>query len=393
MRLVLLFSLLVSTAPGVAPGAAAQPPRQPAAAAGRSTEVAAAKRALTAGRGEEAVTLADRVLVKEPGHDDAVEVKIDALLSLDRFTPALDAYDAWFKVTQREHVALASRLGRAALEALARGDLAAIRIDAIGALAAAGAPESRKTLEREAWAAPPTAASWPSLMMLAEVGDAKAQARVLEAAKASTGSAKVGAIAALAAARVGGSEEVLRESLRARDANIQAAAAEAAATLGLTALVPDLERVAKEGEQFGRFVAAVSAMKLGGRGVDAIVEAGLTSPAPDARLLAASALKARGRSTWVEATRPLLQDLDGVTRFKAAELLLSVDRKPAFDVLMAGTVDPNIAVRAEVARILAADPNLDLAQFRRLLRDGAPRVRLEAARALLNRTQPPARRQ
>jgi HEAT repeat protein len=230
-------------------------------------------------------------------------------------------------------------------------------------------------------------------MMLAEVGDAKAQARVLEAAKASTGSAKVGAIAALAAARVGGSEEVLRESLRARDANIQAAAAEAAATLGLTALVPDLERVAKEGEQFGRFVAAVSAMKLGGRGVDAIVEAGLTSPAPDARLLAASALKARGRSTWVEATRPLLQDLDGVTRFKAAELLLSVDRKPAFDVLMAGTVDPNIAVRAEVARILAADPNLDLAQFRRLLRDGAPRVRLEAARALLNRTQPPARRQ
>ena len=124
------------------------------------------------------------------------------------------------------------------------------------------------------------------------------------------------------------------------------------------------------------------------RGAKRSVEAGLTSPAPDARLLAASALKARGRTGWPDVVRPLLQNPDGLVRFQAAELLLSVERKPALDVLIAGTTDTNLAVRGEVARILAADKLLEVAQFRRLLRDGAPGVRLEAARALLSRTSP-----
>ena len=122
---------------------------------------------------------------------------------------------------------------------------------------------------------------------------------------------------------------MLRESLASSDANLQAAAASSAADLGLKALVPDLERTAKQGDQFGRFAAALAAVRLGSQATLPLVEAGLTSPALDARLMAASAIKARGRTNWVEVARPLLENKDGLIRFQAAELLLSVDRPAA----------------------------------------------------------------
>ncbi len=351
-----------------------------------SADVSRAQRALEAGRADEALQIAEGVLKVHPGHDGAAAAKVDALVSLDRFTAALDAYDAWYKFSQRENLPLARRLARSTLESLGQADQSSIRIDATAALAGSGQADARKKLETAASASPPTPESWPAIVAVAGLGDAKAQGRLLQAAKESSGSGKVEAIAALASGGMRGAEPVLRDALSTHDANLQAAAADAAVVLGLKTLVPELERVAKEGDQFGKLAAAVAVAKLGGKGGEALVDAGLTSPAPDARLLSASALKARGRSGWVDVVRPLLQSPDGLVRYQAAELLLSVDRKAAMQVLMAGTVDPNLNVRAEVARILAADPDVELAQFRRLLRDGAPRVRLEAARTLLSRT-------
>jgi hypothetical protein len=359
---------------------------QRAPAVEKPAEIAAGRRALEAGRADEAVAQADRAIQRAPGLEEASALKIEALLALEQRVKALDAYDAWFKVSQRESAVLAGRIGRAELEALTEGETTAIKVEALAALAAAGRADARKTLESSAAAAPPTVTSWPATVATAALGDVKAKARIVQAARESSGGAQAEALRAMAAGRVSGAEAVLRESLASRDANLQAAAASTAAELGLKSLVPDLERTAKQGDMFGRFAAALAATRLGSEATLPLVEAGLSSPALDARLMSASVLEARGRTDWVSVVRPLLDNQDGLIRFQAAELLLSIDRKAAMPVLMAGTVDPNLNVRAEVARILAADAEVELAQFRRLLRDGAPRVRLEAARTLVSRT-------
>jgi HEAT repeat protein len=76
-------------------------------------------------------------------------------------------------------------------------------------------------------------------------------------------------------------------------------------------------------------------------------------------------------------------------RYQAAGMLADVDRPAAVKVLQAGTQDPNLAVRALVADVVTKDPATPVAELRRLLHDGAPRVRLAAAAAILRRPAPP----
>ena len=70
----------------------------------RHAEVAAGRRALEAGRSEEALAQAEALLAGSPGHEAAAALKVEALLSLNQRQKALDAYDAWFKVSQRENL-------------------------------------------------------------------------------------------------------------------------------------------------------------------------------------------------------------------------------------------------------------------------------------------------
>ena len=73
----------------------------------------------------------------------------------------------------------------------------------------------------------------------------------------------------------------------------------------------------------------------------------------------------------------------------AAHARSSVDRPAAVKVLQTGTQDPNTAVRTLVADVVTKDPGTPIAELRRLLRDGVPRVRLSAAAAILRRPAPP----
>jgi HEAT repeat protein len=173
-----------------------------------------------------------------------------------------------------------------------------------------------------------------------------------------------------------------------RDPMLQSAAVEAVVALRLKALVPDVQKVAANGEQFARFIAAAALADLGAKGGEPLLDAGLKAPATDMQLKAAGALRARGVKTWPLHVRPLLEDPNGLTRFQAAELLLDTDRPAALKVLTAGTTDPNFAIRGEVARILTADDKTPVSELRRLLRDGAPQVRVQVARAILERDVP-----
>jgi HEAT repeat protein len=348
--------------------------------------VTKARTELTAGRAREAATLADSVLASAPTDVDAMTVKVEALIALDARGPALDAYDAWAAAARREQWPVLGRVARAELDALSKQGLSGIETDALVVLSKHGDTSARTRLEKVAWTTPPTGAAWPAIVALAGLGDQRARTRLLQTARESTGSGRAEAVRAIGEAGMAtGVDVLLRETLAMRDPMLQASAAQTIAKLKLKALVPDLQKTAREGEQFAKFVAAVALADLGATGGESLIEAALTSPAADMRLEAARARRARRTASWPETVRPLLADPDGLTRFKAAELLLPVDRTAALKVLTPATTDPNFAIRTEAARILTADPAIESPELRRLLRDGAPHVRLSAARALADR--------
>lgn len=362
----------------------------PSAAAQTATpadrEARTARAVLTAGDAAKALALVGPVLEKEPGHPAAAAVKVEALLGLGQRDKALDAYDAWFGVVKAEDVTLLHRIAAAELEALQAEPL--LQVDALAALAArrrnAGAPE-RARLKEFAEANPPTARSWPAIVALCRLGDAAAASRAAEAYRQSVGSGRVTALEAVIAGGGPRAEAILRDALGVRDAMLQSTAADGAATLGLKGLVPTLQKVTKDGEMFAKFSAAVALAQLGASGGETLIDAAATSPAMDARLKAAKARRARGDKGWVAAARPLLESSDVAVKYQAAGLLLATDRDAAMKVLHAGTVDPNPAVRMLVADVLSSDDSVPVAELRRLLGDGIPRVRLFAAAAIVRR--------
>jgi len=350
----------------------------------------AARAALEAGDAAKALALADPVLAKEPGHPVAAAVKVEALLGLGERPRALDAYEAWFKVVRAEDARLLSRIAVAELEALQAEPL--LTTEALAALSTQDGPRgtrARVQLTEFANATPPTSRSWPAIVALCRLGDAAAAKRAAQAYRESTGSGRVTALEAVIFAGGPGAEPILRDALGVRDAMLQSTAADGAATLKLKGLVPELQKVAKDGEMFARFTAAVALAHLGATGGETLLQAGATSPAQDARLRVAGARKARGDRGWVDAARPLLESEDVAVRYQAAAMLLDVDRPAAVKVLQTGTQDPNTAVRTLVADVVTKDPGTPVAELRRLLRDGVPRVRLSAAAAILRHPAPP----
>ena len=380
-----------------APAAAAQTKPAPAAASAAADSAErtarAGRAALERGEAAKAIALVEPILTTAPGHPLATAVKVDALLGLGERTKALDAYDRYFATVKLEDTALLSRIAVAELEALQSEPL--LQIDAIAALTVQpGQPgvRARTMLTEYATADPPSTRSWPAIVALCRLGDAAAARRAAQAYRESTGSGRVMALDAVIAGGGPGAEAILRDALAVRDAMVQSAAADGAATLKLKGLIPDLQQVAKTGELFARFTAAVALAHLGATGGETLLEAGATSPALDARLRVAGARKARGDKGWVEAVRPLLEAEDVAVRYQAAGMLLDTDRTAALKPLQAGTQDPNPAVRTLVADVITKDPGTPTAELRRLLRDGVGRVRLAAAAAILRRPAPPAAR-
>jgi HEAT repeat protein len=372
---LLLFGITSERASG-------QKPPNPASVSGSVQ----ARKALAAGQAEEALKLVSPVLAARPADEEATGVKVDALVALHRRDEAVQAYDEWFTATRRESPALLRKLARAEIEALSADDSAATQAEALEALVDAGVVEARTSLEKLAWATPPTEKSWPAIQALARLKDARASERVVTAVRDSVGSRKVAALTALASTGSTNAEAVLREALGSPDTAIMAAAADAAGALGLKALIPELRALAARKERYATFAAALALARLGDAGGQQTLKTALESDVPDIRLRAAAALSATPEPRWTERIRPLLADPDGLNRFQAAELLLPVDWKAAADVLTKGLTDPNPAVRSESARILSAEKQTPPTLLRQMLRDSAPRVRLLGARALLERS-------
>lgn len=367
---------------GLLPEAAAQSPYP------RSSEhiatVQRAQDALAAGKADAALTLADGVLKVAPAHRDAAAVKIRALLQLNDRPAALKTYDAWLDAARREDVTLLEPIARAELAALRATPLPLVQGGALEALALAGDADAKKALEAAFRSATPTTLTWEATEALARMGDAAAQKRIVDTASQGASGSRVRAIQAIKTLpKTLDLAAVLRRALANGDVMVQVAVADTAGTLHVKELLPDLRRALPTAEPFARLWIASAMMRLGdGTGED-LLKAALAGTVVDTQLVAAQAYRDGSDTAWVGRIRPLLTADEALNRLFAAELLATVDRPKAFDVLKKGLSDPNHVVRGEAARILTETNIYDIWTLRWMIRDGAPLVRFLAARAIL----------
>src|SRR3954449_2581438 len=345
--------------------------------------------ALAAGRTDDAVKAAERVLTRQPADHAALELKIEALATSQPL-PALDAYEAALSRTRIEDVFLLVPVARGTLRQIGAGDDPVLQAEALQRLAAAGDEVAAAQLRDVSESARGTVD-----VQLALAGNAAAAQRLLQH------NVPVPAPTMARALAAGGSAAVptLRSMLKHRDAPVRMAAAMSLGKMGAQDAAPDLKALLTGPET--RSFAAVALTRLGEPDGEAIVQELMQSPSFDVRILGAEAYVGKGPGAWSQALMPALQDPNGLTRIRAAELLAPVAPEAARAVLMDAANDPNPVIRGDVSRVPeppglvrptepgtpeAADSmpvSKAVAALRRLLRDADPSVRLHAGGSIL----------
>ena len=192
---------------------------------------------------------------------------------------------------------------------------------------------------------------------------------------------------------------MLRSLLKHPAAPVRMEAALSLGKIGATDAMPDLKAMMSDPEV--RSYAAVALARLGDPDGEAVVQELLQSPVLDMRLLGAQAYEGKGTGPWVQALMPALQDPDGLTRIRAAEMLAagrSRGRAPGAARSLEGPQSGrpcrrHACFRADGAarrqsagartRRRKAEGPTALDALRRLLRDPEPASRLHAAGAIL----------
>ncbi len=113
----------------------------------------------------------------------------------------------------------------------------------------------------------------------------------------------------------------------------------------------------------------------------------LATNVPQVQLEAAEAWSGRP-GPWVDAIRPLLDNMDGFTRLDAARILAPVDPEAARRTLTAALGDLNPVIRYESAKVIdtlvdTQPETADMPMLRQRLRDADRGVRTAVASALL----------
>jgi HEAT repeat protein len=348
--------------------------------------------ALGAGRADDAVKAADTVLARKAGDHRAVDLKIEALSSSQPLR-ALDAYETWLSRTRIEDVFLLAPIARGTLEQVAAGADPVLQKLALRRLADSGdARAGARLLEMSKGAG-------VTDLQRALDGDAAAATRLIQSKAVLQ--LPPHTLARVLPAAGAAAVPTLRGLLKHPAAPVRMEAALSLGKLGATDAIPELK--ALMGDPEVRSYAAVALTRLGDADGEQVVQELLQSPVLDLRVLGAQAYEGK-EGPWVQALMPALKDPNGLTRVRAAELLAPVAPEAARPVLLEAAKDPNPVVRADVMRILErtemtsppTEPGADtipganpdgrqgLATLRQLLRDADPTTRLYAAGAILN---------
>lgn len=353
--------------------------------------------ALAAGRRDDALKAADAQLKRRPGDHRAVDLKIEALAGREPLL-ALDAYEAWLARTRSEDVFLLVPVARGTLALIASAQDRGLALQAAQKLARSGEPQDAarlQALSKDAAVGGPQAD-----VMLALDGDAAAAQRLAtpEAAK----SVQPLTLAKALGAGGTGVAPALQSLLKHPAAPVRMEAALSLGRTGAAEAIPALKALMNDPEV--RAYAAVALVQLGDADAEPVVQELMQSPVLDMRVLGAQAYAAKGNGPWVQALMPALQDPNGLTRIRAAEMLLPVAPEAATPVLLEAAKDPNPVVRGDVTRVLdrheaqigagaaaassasagsSGSGSMSLDVLRRLLRDPDAATRLRAAGTIL----------
>jgi HEAT repeat protein len=396
MKIPCTYVVVVAASMLLAARADAQtPPRDKtgAARAGatEASAIAAGWSALAAGRYDDAIRTADALLAKTPSHHGALELKVEALSATQPLV-ALDAYEQWLGRTRIEDVFILTPIARGTLEQIAAGTDQALQRLAFRRLADSGDARAAVRLQEM------LKGSGVTDLQRAMDGDPAAAARLVEP-KAAMGLPPQ-ALAKVLPAAGPAAVPMLRSLLKHPAAPVRMEAALSLGKLNAVDAIPDLKAMMADPEL--RSYVAVALARLGDADGETVVQELLQSPVYDMRLLGAQAYEGKGPGPWVQALMPALQDPNGLTRVRAAEMLAPVAPEAARPVLVEAARDSNPVVRADVMRVLErtelfspADQPIDpssnakssdsqgLATLRRLLRDPDAITRLSAAGSIL----------
>jgi HEAT repeat protein len=298
---------------------------------------------------------------------------------------ALEVYEAFVAQTGREDLGLLVLIVHDHLEALTTGTGVEVQVGALKALAGASDARAKAALVQLAAAGVRDVSGLEATLALNSLHDNAAIREIRGLAASGPKGLRPRAIAALGDVDRSAAAALAVEGLQDPDPLARMAYTDLVARFGARSAIPLLKHMlADRNAPFLRLPAAAALRHFGDPSGDEILRQGLSSPLPDARLIAARALAEGGDRSWVSAVSPILGDPDGLNRLNAAELLLPIDRGTALRSLKTAAADVNPVVRAEAARVVALASPPEIPALRALLSDTSDLVRLQAAAAILN---------
>ena len=336
--------------------------------------------ALAAGRQSEAVSAADSVLKRKPRSHAAFTLKIEALSAAAQPTSALDAYEAWIPKAggNVDDRGLLEPVAAGFLRALSNDQDLSVRITALRFLAKAGDDAALEALRKTSATGDPRA-----IQALADQGDANAVASLQTMIASGTGRDMSAAITALG--EHGGLTTSLMQTLaQDRVPMNRAALADALARSNDPAARQLLDGLSQDPDPLVHAAVTFARAKNGDERALADARAMLASEVPDIRLSAAEALMATLPSEAEQAVRPLLSNLDGLNRFRAAAIVGRSDPSAVQSVVMEGLAHQNPVIQQQAARIVGEMLPGDIVLLRQLLRHADHTIVVQAAGALVS---------
>jgi HEAT repeat protein len=334
--------------------------------------------ALATGRADEAVSLANAVLKNKPRSHAAFTLKVEALSSGPQPLAALDAYEAWIpkgghNVDDR---GLLEPIAFGLLRVLSTDPNPVVRSAALQFLADNGDASAVAALRKST-----AEGDQMATVALIEAGDATAVQSVQALVTSGMGRDMSGAIKALG--RQGRLTPKLLQTLATdRVPMNRAAIAEALASSNDPNAAQLLQTLAQDPDPLVHRSVILARAKNGDQPALTEARAMLASDVPDIRLIAAEALHETLPQESEQAVRPLLNDRDGINRFRAAAIVGPSD--PAVQsVLIEGLANQNPVIQQTAGKIAAETLSADIVLLRQLLRHTDRAVVVQAAGAIV----------
>lgn len=387
MRVTCFTALLAATAAvGAATGVRAQTPgatgaaRQPAGER-EAADLAAGWALLAKGQAAPAAKRAAQLLAERPRSVAALSLAVEAALVETGPAAGLAQYERWLGQRTLEEPGVLRRIATAALGAHSEpGPDAAVRVEALRALAADGDRQATAALSKMTPAGDPAATR-----ARAAAGDAVAvETLVAEMAKAEVD------VRAIYALGTSGSKQpipALIDRLTDQRPSVRRAAVDALAALGGAEVIARLQPMLSDADSSVRLTAAGALYRLGDDSGLPLLQGLLAEPSAQMQLAAAEAMAARPDEQWRNRVRELTANDNPEVRVRAARLIAAHDPALARSVLDALASHDNPVIRELTESARGDVATSDLGALRQLLGSPVPLTVVRAAARVLVMTR------